>query len=114
MSSARNSAVEIFTSKLFSHSSTIYLYAQNDPIIESSDNLTFAPYNLSYPFLLEQMNEAELDPYHNRWDVIFDFTEKEVEGVKISNFKTLDPAQFEIHQIPIEGIDHPFSKLPLP
>ncbi len=60
------------------------------------------------------MHEAELDPYHNRWDVIFDFTEKEVEGVKISNFKTLDPSLFEVHNIPIEGIEHPPSKLPLP
>ena len=29
--------------------SEIYLYAPNDPIIESSSNLTFSPYNFKYP-----------------------------------------------------------------
>jgi protein XRP2 len=31
--------------------STCYLYTPNDPIVESSNNLTFAPYNLKYNLL---------------------------------------------------------------
>ena len=76
MSYALSFDAEIFWSKFSYPSSTVYLYAQNDPIIESSDHLTFAPYNLSYPHLIEQMTEAGLDPHQNWWDVIFDFTEK--------------------------------------
>lgn len=31
--------------------STVYVYSPNEPIIESSSNLVFAPYNLKYPWL---------------------------------------------------------------
>lgn len=31
--------------------SKIYLYTPNDPIVEASSNLTFAPWNFKYPFL---------------------------------------------------------------
>jgi len=31
----------------------VYLYAANDPVIESSNNLKFAPFNLAYPMLDE-------------------------------------------------------------
>ena len=34
-------------------SSTIYLYAANDPIIEASSGLKFGPFNLGYPKLAE-------------------------------------------------------------
>lgn len=60
------------------------------------------------------MHEAGLDPNHNRWDVIFDFTEKEVDGVKVSNFSTLDPSQFSIHSIQVEGDETEPSQLPVP
>jgi hypothetical protein len=32
-------------------SSTIYLYAANDPVIEASSGLKFAPFNIGYPHL---------------------------------------------------------------
>lgn len=44
-----------------SNSSTIFLYAANDPIIESSQNLKFAPYNVAYPFLDEQVKTVGFD-----------------------------------------------------
>lgn len=34
----------------------------NDPIIESSQNLTFAPYNLAYPLLDQQAQSVGFDP----------------------------------------------------
>jgi len=40
------------------HSSTVFLYVANDPIIESSSNLTFAPYNVAYPLLDEHVKAA--------------------------------------------------------
>jgi len=39
----------------------VYLYAANDPIIESSNNLKFAPYNVAYPLLDEQVKEIGFD-----------------------------------------------------
>ena len=47
--------------ELFQYSSTVYLYAANDPIIESSSNLTFAPYNVAYPLLDEHAKAAGFD-----------------------------------------------------
>ena len=38
--------------------SIIHLYTPNDPIVESSTNLTFAPYNLKYPLLEEHSDAA--------------------------------------------------------
>jgi hypothetical protein len=51
-------------------SSTIYLYAANDPIIESSNNLKFAPYNVAYPYLDQQVATVGFDvsKYLNIYD----------------------------------------------
>ena len=60
----------------------------NDPIIESSSNLTFAPYNFKYPHLKIHSEEAllvgvykddegEIKTKVNCWNRIFDFTERE-------------------------------------
>ena len=35
------------------YSSSIFLYAANDPIIEASSGLRFGPFNLGYPKLAE-------------------------------------------------------------
>ena len=70
------------------NSSTIYLYAANDPIIESSSNLKFAPYNVAYPKLDEHAKACNFDLsitdsciIHclgvNKWELIFDFTKAE-------------------------------------
>jgi protein XRP2 len=55
------------------------LYALNDPIIEASHNITFAPFNVTYHGLAEQIVKAELDPDQNRWELLFDFSKKEGE-----------------------------------
>jgi hypothetical protein len=46
----------------------------NDPIIESSNDLTFAPYNLAYPYLDEHLQKVGFDINTNKWELIFDFT----------------------------------------
>ena len=48
--------------------STVYLYAANDPVIESSNNLRFGPYNLAYPKLDEHAKAAGLRAEENKWD----------------------------------------------
>ena len=44
----------MFYDILIVFSCTIYLYAANDPVIEASSNLRFAPFNIGYPHLREQ------------------------------------------------------------
>lgn len=55
-------------------SSTVYLYASNDPVIEASSGLKFAPYDLAYPKLKEHAEAAGLDVNVNRWELVFDFS----------------------------------------
>lgn len=63
------------------------MYTPNDPIVESSSNLTFAPYNLKYKYLKEHADLADLvgtfvdddgitQTKVNKWNLIFDFTKQ--------------------------------------
>ena len=63
----------------------MFLYTPNDPIVESSSNLTFAPFNLKYAFLKPHSDTAQLNGTFtdddgkvqtkvNKWNLIFDFT----------------------------------------
>ena len=56
------------------YSSTIYLYAMNDPVIEASSGLKFAPFNCAWNGLAEQSEKAGLDPEVNKWELVFDFS----------------------------------------
>lgn len=40
--------------------SSIWLYTPNEPIVESSSELVFAPYNWRYSYLKQHVNEASL------------------------------------------------------
>ena len=89
----------------------MYLYAANDPIIESSSNLKFAPYNVAYPFLDQHAKDVGFDTSMvmfcwfrigvNKWELIFDFT-KDASGQK-KNFDLLDPSEFKFIQKEVEG-----------
>jgi len=46
----------------------------NDPVLEASKNLTFAPFNVSYPGLAMHTTAAGLDPAVNKWELLFDFS----------------------------------------
>lgn len=83
-------------------SSRVNLYTPNDPIVESSTDLTFGPFNLKYPLLQQHSDKADLtgsftdddekmQVKYNHWDQIFDFTKKD-EG---ANFKLVTPDQFK-------------------
>lgn len=54
--------------------STIYLYSMNDPVIEASSGLKFAPYNLMYAGLDQQAEKAGLNTDVNKWELVFDFS----------------------------------------
>ena len=55
-------------------SSTVFLYAMNDPVIEASSGLRIAPFNVAYHGLEEQARAAKLDPAVNKWELVFDFS----------------------------------------
>jgi len=59
------------------YDSDIFLYAQSNPIIESSQGLRFGPYNLAYPLQDKHAIEAGLSRGQNKWDKVYDFTEVE-------------------------------------
>jgi len=51
-----------------------YLHSHTEPIIESSQDLAFAPFSASYPGLTQHFEGAKLDAGKNFWSAIFDFT----------------------------------------
>ena len=83
-------------------SSSIYLYSANDPVIEASSGLKFAPFNLGYPKLREQAIAAELNPNENKWELVFDFTNKGE-----SNFSVIPPSEWKTETITIPDDDSP-------
>ena len=89
----------------------MYLNVQNDPIIESSSGLKFAPYNVAYPLLDEHVKAVGFDVNVNKWDLIFDFTTNEGGA----NYEHLDPSKFQIIRKEVEGIDaEPVLVFPYP
>jgi len=56
------------------HNCTVYAHVLSGPIIEHSDTVRFAPYNLRYAALPEHMKEAGLgDSTDNKWQLVEDF-----------------------------------------
>lgn len=86
------------------YNSTVYLFCETEPIIESSSNLTFAPYNLAYPHLDRHVDASGLDISQNKWDLVFDFTDTNETGEKESHHKLLDPSEFEIVRQEVEDM----------
>mmetsp|Transcript_12145 Transcript_12145/g.15147 ORF Transcript_12145/g.15147 Transcript_12145/m.15147 type:complete len:326 (+) Transcript_12145:107-1084(+) len=56
------------------HNCTFYLYCKTEPVIETSVDMRFAPFNGDYPGHETDMTNADLDAGRNLWDVVFDFT----------------------------------------
>lgn len=84
--------------------SKVNVYTPNDPIVESSSGLTFAPFNLKYPLLKEHAEAADLlgtfidddgvlQTKVNKWKRIFDFTKNDDGQL---NFSLLKPEEFGV------------------
>lgn len=83
------------------YSSELFLYTPNDPIIESSSGLAFAPYNFKYGLLHAHTLKADLlgdfvdddgvtQKKINKWAQIFDFTAAD------NNFSLVDAANWKM------------------
>jgi protein XRP2 len=80
--------------------SSVMLYAANDPVIEASSNLKFGPFNLSYPKLGEHAAAAELNPNENKWELVFDFTDK-----GSPNYTVIPPAEWKTEVLNLPDSD---------
>lgn len=92
-------ACQQFRCRDFTNSS-IYLYAANDPIIEASKGLKFAPFNLGYPKLKEHTEAAELNPNENKWELVFDFSE-----TGETHFSVIPPSEWKAETLNLPDSD---------
>lgn len=84
-------------------------------MIESSERLTFAPYNLAYPKLDEHVGNTGFNVEENKWDMIFDFTGTDGAGEKVVHHQMMSPDDFGPLEQTVEGMDElPVNPFPLP
>eukprot|EP01083_Nonionella_stella_P266696 901829_1 len=50
-----------------------YIHVNSEPVIEYSDNVQFAPYNVRYKELNKHWEQSKVDKDINRWDKVKDF-----------------------------------------
>ena len=55
------------------------MYASGDPVIEASNGLKFAPFNMGYPGLKTHAEAAGLTT-ENKWELVFDFSSKDTDN----------------------------------
>jgi hypothetical protein len=90
----------------------VNLFAGNNPCIESSENVFFAPFNLAYPQLDQHVRSAGLNIEENHWSQIHDFTEND-DGQP--NYGFVEPGEWEVEAYPLEGFsEEPNEVIPYP
>jgi len=55
----------------------VYTYCPSDPALESSVNVTFAPFNYMFPNLKQLFNDASFEQTDNKFRTVYDFSEQE-------------------------------------
>eukprot|EP00656_Telonema_subtile_P050623 TRINITY_DN6605_c0_g2_i2.p1 TRINITY_DN6605_c0_g2~~TRINITY_DN6605_c0_g2_i2.p1 ORF type:complete len:308 (-),score=41.05 TRINITY_DN6605_c0_g2_i2:41-964(-) len=78
----------------------IFLYSKTDPVIETSSDMTFAPFNGAYPGLGKHFKSASLDPSTNKWANIFDFN-KDDDTADDPHYTLLPKDSWEEWAVPI-------------
>ncbi|CAE8643101.1 unnamed protein product, partial [Polarella glacialis] len=56
------------------HRCTFYLYSKTEPIVETSTDLSFAPWSAKFPKCSQQFSQTKFDPQRNFWTAVFDFS----------------------------------------
>ncbi|ETK72721.1 hypothetical protein L915_20227 [Phytophthora nicotianae] len=59
---------------------SIYLYSLTDPIIETSQQMAFAPFNGAYCGIERNFTDARLEPTNNHWSQVYDFNDPDKTG----------------------------------
>uniref|UniRef100_K3WZP0 C-CAP/cofactor C-like domain-containing protein n=1 Tax=Globisporangium ultimum (strain ATCC 200006 / CBS 805.95 / DAOM BR144) TaxID=431595 RepID=K3WZP0_GLOUD len=65
---------------------SFYLYSLTDPIIETSKQMQFAPFNGAYNGIERHFADARLEPTNNHWSQVYDFNDPDKTG---DNWKIL-------------------------
>jgi protein XRP2 len=86
----------------------VFLLTASEPVLDSSTQITFAPYNLAYPFLHSHFSRAELDPTKNLWSRVR--TQLEYGG----NWSLLPSEQFFLDRKDLQGCPSPEDPVPRP
>ena len=86
----------------------VFLLTASEPVLDSSSQITFAPYNLAYPFLHSHFSRAELDPTKNLWSRVR--TQLEYGG----NWSLLPSEQFFLDRKDLHGCPSPEDPVPRP
>ncbi|CAJ1408310.1 unnamed protein product, partial [Effrenium voratum] len=55
---------------------SFFLYSKTEPVIESSEDLAFAPWSASYPCSKAHFEKLGFNPEKNLWNAIYDFSGK--------------------------------------
>ena len=87
--------------------STLNLFTPNEPIIESSSGLTFAPYNMKYGLLKEHAvagnligeftdDDGVVQTKVNKWNLVHDFTKREDATL---NYGLVTPEEFKFVEL---------------
>ena len=50
-----------------------YIHVNSEPVIEHSEEVMFAPYNVEYNDLNKQWSQCDVDKKVNKWDQVKDF-----------------------------------------
>ncbi|CAK0807699.1 unnamed protein product, partial [Prorocentrum cordatum] len=80
---------------------TFHLYSRTAPVIETSEDLLFAPWAARYPKCADHFARFSFDPARNLWNGIFDFTG----SAERSNWRILPLA--EVVELSIELDESP-------
>ena len=77
---------------------TIYLHCKTEPIIETSSNIQFGPFNGAYPAHDENMKAANLPVQQNLWYKVYDFNDEMKTGC---NWSLLNDEEMEMRWCPL-------------
>ena len=86
----------------------VFLYAASEPVIERSDQVTLAPYNLAYPYLRSHFEKVGLDPRRNQWSRVRTSLEYGV------NWSLLPTEQFFVDRKDLQDYPSPDDPVPRP
>ena len=94
----------------------IFTYCPNDPVVESSFNIYFAPFNAYFPHLKELFKKYNFNPNEsNHINSVYDFTQDKVMGDGAPHFLPLPKEQFYIKTVrdgsdPVEEMFEGYSQ----
>ncbi len=87
---------------------TFNLYCKTEPVIETSTDMRFGPFNGAYPGHEKDMLLADLDPSINKWQSVYDFNDPSETG---ENWRLLEPEEQDNLWCPLGKADCCIRKL---